>query len=163
MIHLPAVPSRLELVRKHWVADQAKYFKNTAARAEHVDKLTRRSVGTLFGAGLAIAIALAAIGFLEISLREELRRAMIFLAAFFPALAAAIKGYATKRAFSEHAKQYARMARVFSLARKRLDSANDTTLTDRTRGVLLQLGREALAENAEWILLHRERQIEPSM
>ena len=159
-IHLPAVPPRLELVRKHWVADQAKYFKNTAARAEHVDKLARRSVGILFGAGLAIAIALAVFG---INLGEELRRAMIFLAAFFPALAAAIKGYATKRAFSEHAKQYARMARVFSLARKRLDNANDTILTDRTRGVLLELGREALAENAEWILLHRERQIEPSM
>jgi hypothetical protein len=27
--------------------------------------------------------------------------------------------------------------------------------------VLLALGREALAENVDWILLHRERQTEP--
>lgn len=163
MIHLPAAPPRLELVRKRWVADQANYFKNASADAEHADKLSRRSVGALFGIGFAIAVALAVFGLLNVGLPEQLRRAMIFFGAFLPALAAAIKGFAGKRAFSEHAKQYARMARVFSLARRRLDSVNDTTLTDRTRGVLLELGREALAENAEWILLHRERQIEPAM
>jgi hypothetical protein len=77
-----------------------------------------------------------------------------------PALAAAIKGYVIKRAFAEHAKQYLRMSEVFALARARLETTDRTTLTPRLRRLFISLGREALAENAEWILLHRERQIE---
>jgi hypothetical protein len=161
MVHMTVAQPRLDLVRKHWIGDQGRYFAKAADRSEHDERRARRWSDILFGIGFGIALVLAAIGLLKLSLPEEAWRAMILLVAFLPALAAAIKGYAVKRAFSEQAKQYARMGRVFSLARKRLESVNDKTLTERTRGVLLALGREALAENAEWILLHRERQIEP--
>lgn len=161
MVHMPTVPPRIKLVREHWVADQSKYFPRAAERAEHAHKRAHRYSETLFSIGIALAIAIAVRGLLAHTTESDFWRLLILLVAFLPALAAAIKGYAAKRAFSEHAKQYARMGRVFALARKRLEGIEEDTLTDRMRGLLLALGREALAENAEWILLRRERQIEP--
>jgi hypothetical protein len=165
MIGMPPGASRLDLVQKSWVNDQSKYFTGAAQREEHRHRSRSRWVEVLFIVGLVIALGM--LGFEwhagDHPLSHELWYVIvpILLVAFLPAFATAIKGYAIKRAYAEHAKQYARMTRIFSLARKRLDGIEDHTLTARSRGVLLALGREALAENAEWILLHRERQIEP--
>jgi hypothetical protein len=167
MVRMPAAASRLKLVRERWVWSQSEFFTEAASR-EQTGEQTASWLGTgFFILGLVIAVSLAGLearAFLEkSSLSHEVPGviAAVLTIAFVSAMAGAIKGYAIKRAYAEHAKQYARMARVFSLARKRLDSANDETLTARTRSVLLALGREALAENVDWILLHRERQTEP--
>jgi len=163
MVHMPVAAPRLDVVRQHWINDQSRYFAKAADREQHAHVLSARAADGLFLLGIAIAIAIVLNG-LRASVQgsdSEIWRLLILLLAYLPALAAAIKGYAVKRAFSEHAKQYARMGRIFSLARKRIESVEDKTLTDRMRGLLLALGREALAENADWILLHRERQIEP--
>lgn len=73
-----------------------------------------------------------------------------------------LHAYADKRAFAEHARRYRRMGDVFAAARIRLDELKaQSAPAHETQAVVLELGREALAEHADWVLLHRERQVEP--
>jgi hypothetical protein len=64
---------------------------------------------------------------------------------------ALIYGYAETMALPDESKQYERMARLF-------DSAVQKPVADPY--LLEALGKEALAENGEWVLMHRERPVE---
>jgi hypothetical protein len=64
--------------------------------------------------------------------------------------AALVYGYAETMALSDESKQYGRMERIFGSALKKEIGPD----------LLEALGKEALAENGEWVLMHRERPIE---
>ncbi|HAI68897.1 MAG TPA: hypothetical protein DCM38_05595, partial [Gammaproteobacteria bacterium] len=82
-----------------------------------------------------------------------------------PATGALLHHYVEKMAFEEQAKQYERMATLFAKADeevKKLINApvqNEAT-QQRAEEVLFELGKEALEENGDWVLLHRKRQLE---
>ena len=164
-VRLHAGEPQLDLVRKHWVMDQFTFFSRAAKREEGYETTATRCGNFLLFLGLAIAVVLAALelGFGSGRPNHETLEVIgaLLAIAFVTAGAAAIRGYAIKRAYAEHGKQYGRMQRVFALAHKRLESVDGKIPPDRLRGLLLDLGREALAEHAEWILLHRGRLIEP--
>jgi hypothetical protein len=69
------------------------------------------------------------------------------------------EAYSYKKADKELIKQYRYMLRIFSAARRRLNKSR--TLGERQQ-VLRTLGEAALAEHAEWTLMHRERPLEHS-
>jgi hypothetical protein len=78
-----------------------------------------------------------------------------------PAIGAALlHGYIEKRALSEHAKQYSRMSVIFSNARERLPEMISSGQYQRAQHLLEELGKEALEENGDWVLLHRDRPLE---
>jgi hypothetical protein len=68
--------------------------------------------------------------------------------------------YANVRAFGEHQKQYERMEELFHSANESLDRAEASAAPADADRVLFDLGCEALAEHADWLLLHRARPIE---
>ncbi len=73
--------------------------------------------------------------------------------------------YADKMAFAQHAKEYERLHLIFTLAQQRfaeLSAAAEPSAAHhrRLRDLLLDLGKDALAENGDWVLLHRERPLE---
>jgi hypothetical protein len=85
-------------------------------------------------------------------------------------LAALVVAWAEKRLLSELAYQYNTMATLFRHAERRfateLESLRPGEADFPTRVRYLQdfifaLGKEALEENAEWLLLHRARPMEP--
>ena len=76
------------------------------------------------------------------------------------AAAAALYGYAEKTVLSEQARQYGRMAPVFRYAHTRLVDLLARGDLARAQAILLELGKEALAENADWLLLHRAQPLE---
>jgi hypothetical protein len=73
--------------------------------------------------------------------------------------AAVHDAYAYKKADKELIKQYRFMVRIFAAARRRLKACADLA---EQRQVLRTLGEAALAEHAEWTLMHRERPLEHS-
>jgi heme exporter protein D len=75
-------------------------------------------------------------------------------------IGALLHGYAEKQALSEHVKQYDRMSVLFANAKQRLGEALDGEQLHEARLLLRELGREALAENGDWVLLHRQRPLE---
>ncbi|HET9835944.1 MAG TPA: hypothetical protein VFP88_06345, partial [Rhodanobacteraceae bacterium] len=72
-------------------------------------------------------------------------------------IAAARESYAYRKADKELIKQYRYMGGIFASARRKLDAAQDPRSQ---RDVLRALGEAALAEHAEWALMHRERPLE---
>ena len=68
--------------------------------------------------------------------------------------------YANVRAFGEHQKQYERMAELFASADEAMERAESRTAPADAELVVFDLGCEALAEHADWLLLHRARPIE---
>src|SRR5207253_77201 len=75
-------------------------------------------------------------------------------------IGALLHGYAEKQALSEHVKQYDRMSVLFANAKQRLGEALQGERLHEARLLLRELGREALAENGDWVLLHRQRPLE---
>jgi hypothetical protein len=77
----------------------------------------------------------------------------------FPLIAGIRDAYSYKKAEKELIKQYRFMSGVLANARRLLDSSDNPNFR---RRVLRALGTAALEEDAEWILMHRERPLEHS-
>jgi len=73
--------------------------------------------------------------------------------------AAVHEAYAYRKADKELIKQYRFMQRIFSAAQRRLTICK---AVGEQRQILRTLGEAALAEHAEWTLMHRERPLEHS-
>jgi hypothetical protein len=153
----PTGLNALAAVLTHWVKGQREYFIGTVHRDDA--KLTRSERFVRIFLLLGIAIAIASIFVLH-NLNEWGEGLLLVAAGLAPVTAALIHNYAEKQALAEHIKQYERMSILFANAEKRLDEsihAGDSTLA---RNQLRDLGKEALNESADWVLLHRERPLE---
>ena len=154
----------LDFVQRHWVGDpgrpddtgQLGYYIGKAGQCYRLRRLTER-LGTLcLWSVIVIAVVLALLaGQIDVTARTVL----LLLLGLLPLIAAVRGAYAHKRADRELIKQYGFMARIFRNARRRLDAAgNDAEI----REILHLLGKAALDEHAEWILMHRDRPLEQS-
>ena len=74
--------------------------------------------------------------------------------------AALLHNYAEKAAWAEQSKQYHRMAQIFALAEQRLREMIRLGNYQGAQRLIQELRKEALAENGDWVLLHRERPLE---
>lgn len=63
-------------------------------------------------------------------------------------------------ALSEEAKQYDLMARLYCRAANDFRDALNAGNEPRLRPITRELGHDALLENGDWVLLHRERPME---
>ena len=170
-----------QMVTRGWIEDQRNFFtgpvsevvggkaglnKRAAERGEHWAHMF------LFG-GLGGALVLAAIEVLRLALQAngvdleklwpELHHAqdwLLVLAATAPAVAAFFTVSVDLRAYEAHAHSYALMGRIFERARREATCTSAATDDREFQALVRELGREALAENAEWLLDHRHRPIE---
>jgi len=86
---------------------------------------------------------------------------LLIIAVFVLAgLAGVLHTYIDKRALSEHTKQYERMGTLFTLAAQRMKKRLEEKRTDEARRILLELGKESLAENGDWLMTHRNRPVD---
>jgi len=154
---------RLQFVLEHWVADQGEYFRGAIKRSNEKSDLMERLVraclivAVLIGFGLFIATQ---------TITYPPREDPMWLAAAIIAIdlllaGAALLHHANQRmAHSEHLKQYRRMLIIFDNAVKSIQSLLDSGNVAGARACLRALGKEALIENGDWVLLHRERPLE---
>lgn len=92
-------------------------------------------------------------------LPENIKTTLVLVMAVLSIIAAVREAYAYRKADKELIRQYRFMQRIFAGARAALDRTDDPV---RQRDILLSLGDAALAEQAEWTLMHREREVEHS-
>jgi hypothetical protein len=182
--HAAVDPERmryLELLLKHWVCDQAKFFTRRAK--EDQEKLERSERGSRIllwsGVGISIifAVALLASSLLHYDFHESIadnhpmHGLLILLMTVPPVMAALLHSYTEKTALSEHVKQYSRMSGLFTNAEKQLsallrpkhprDARPSVEDVELARELIEELGKEALVENGDWVLIHRERPVDP--
>ena len=159
----------IERVRKYWVEDQGKYFARASKREEERREKIERVEGfyalwALCLTVISLAVFLIVGLFLErkgMSLRESPWIDVAIIAVdLILAGAALLHHFGDRMAYSEHAKQYSRMGMVFSRASANLDGLIAKNDAAGAAKCLKKLGREALEENGDWVLIHRERPLE---
>lgn len=91
---------------------------------------------------------------------ERVRHFVVLVIGMTAVVGALVHNFAEKRAFDQHAKQYARMGEIYGRAQRRLGSLIDAGDLPQAQRVVLELGQESLSENGDWVLLHRARPIE---
>ncbi|MGD9264565.1 MAG: hypothetical protein PVJ71_02180 [Lysobacterales bacterium] len=152
----------VDWVIEQWVGDedsqtgQLSYYQRKeqekAARFQRTTWLGKVALAM----GILIALALAVAG---ADMSDNQRNVLLVLMGLFPLIAGVRDAYSHKKAEKELIKQYRFMRGVLANARRLLDSSDDPQFR---RRVLRALGDAALEEDAEWILMHRERPLEHS-
>jgi len=143
---------RLTQVLKHWVEDQSRYFGHAAHRDHEKRQKIERWVGILFAATLGFA-------FVQIFISSSIP--YIWLAVgTLPVLAAVMHTYTEKMAYTEHKRQYDRMSVFYHRAKVHLEELIGANNISEAQSFIAELGREALIENGDWILTHRDRPLE---
>ena len=149
----------VDCVLKHWVEDQRTFF-DRATRRDH-SKLARRETlaQALFGFGLALAALVVALHLFlpDFGESSHWRHLLIVVMGITPAIAAAIGGYAEKMAFSAQAKRYDWMKALFDRAANQLRLLVDRKDYSGAQQLIFDLGKEALEEHGDWVMIHRER------
>jgi len=147
---------RLALVRKYWIDDQQKYFEKAAERdlAKH-ERLERTGLRCIYGVGFLYVILLVS----RLNHAEYPEGISIALETLLGA-AAILHHYDNRMAYAEHAKQYRRVAALFAHGSELLGKFLDHRDYENAAICAKQVGDEALTENGDWVLLHRERPLE---
>jgi hypothetical protein len=139
--------SRSQQLHYYWHASRAK-----AALSSFAEWLSRGSVVIGFGIACVLVVELL-LG------KQAPQRELMFCIGFFSLVGGVIEALGHKTADRELQRQYEYMYRVFLAAHDRLMAAHSDE--DR-RAILALLGRTALTEHAEWLLVHRDRPIDRS-
>ncbi|MEO6264169.1 MAG: hypothetical protein ABIO58_04295, partial [Luteimonas sp.] len=133
---------------------QLAYYERKAALCERHHLRTQGLGKACLWAGIGISLFLALFhGVIAGGIRNVLVTSMGALSL----IAAVREAYAYRKADKELVKQYRFMHRIYRNARIALDGAG--SIQER-REILRALGEAALAEHAEWALMHRDRPIE---
>ncbi len=166
----PTGPTR-ETIEKwllpRWVEIQCGFFKRAALR-DHRKILRRgRWVNGLVGAAFVMTLVMLALRlgwepkWFDVHVQTEaLKHVLLVLMVVVPTIAAALGGYSKQMAFAPQAKRYQWMAALFDRARRRLEDALRANDLSTARRLFLELGTEALGENGDWVMMHRERELE---
>jgi hypothetical protein len=159
------ISRRIEQVQEFWVTSQARYFVRAAHRDEGKLERYEAWVKALVVASPVVAALTALAMLLPTPLAHWIHhhvyahKLLIVLVFLLAGVAGVLHTYADKLALAQHVKQYQRMGTLFGLAQTRLSRALAEGTGDASH-ILLDLGKEALAENGDWVLAHRERPVD---
>ncbi len=151
--------SDLRTVIREWVGDaehggQLDYYACKAEQRARQLRITEAVGRASLYIGIGISVMLAVLAHW---LSADAKNAAVIAMAVFSILAAVRESYAYRKADKELIKQYRFMQRTFTAARTALEHAEDAT---EQREILCALGEAALAEHAEWAVMHRQRPLE---
>jgi hypothetical protein len=139
---------------QHWIEHQAAYF---GTRQEVYElRLARKRMAVRAWVSIGLVAVIGAIGLAKVhAIPELIHQLLVILTVTAPALALLTESYSERLGIEEQAKAFDRMAAVYRTARDLYQSTvTDTVLRKR---LLLELGREALIESANWLILRRAR------
>jgi hypothetical protein len=162
-MRVPVEPGRdgLAAVIREWIGGagspgQLDYYLATADKRARQHRRNELLASVCLWAGITLSLLLV---ILARWLDGQVQSGMVSAMGVLSLAAAVHEAYAYKKADKELIKQYRFMARIFTAARRRLGQSRSE---DEQRQILRTLGEAALAEHAEWTLMHRERPLEHS-
>ena len=155
----------LKFVLERWIKNQREFFKNGSETSKEQSELMETWVSSCLSLAIGLAIALLGlVAYVQYSL-DELWQCPectwidwpVILIDAFLAAGALLHHANQRRAHAELRKQYTRMINIFENASRAIGQKTDLQAA---RVCLQKLGQEALLENGDWVLLHRERPLE---
>ena len=155
-LHDGDLRKRLEFARKYWIDDQDKYFCRARAKNfEYHECLERAGRVCIIGVAI-LGVVLLVRSLFDLSFLEPVAIALEVMLAG----AAIFHHFNNRMAFAEHAKQYERVATLFAHGSKLMGKFLKHHDCKNALQCVKNVGNEALAENGDWVLLHRERPLE---
>jgi hypothetical protein len=161
-----SLAERYRALLKDWVNDQETYFTRASAREQRKLEGHERWIQRCFVTGMVLAVMAFLVQVLELVFQYPewihtvpIVDLLVFLMSLALVVAALREWYTTRMAYSEQIKQYQRMSYLFRLASQRLKAALKRERPQEAEHVIRELGKEALEENGDWVLLHRTRPI----
>jgi len=158
----PPATAHPELALQYWIGGQASYYADRAHSQRKRMHLYERGSQLFMGAGL-LATALLVVFWNRLETLPLWHHWLVVLMGFAPIGAALWETYSERLGLRAQVNQYARFAGIFRRARRFADRLDrHPTRHDRHQALvalLRELGREALMENGDWVLLLRERPI----
>lgn len=159
-----------KVIFERWIESQRAYFDRAAGGQERKLERFERRIQFCFRMGLMIVLVLGVWAALltvkhhfhpELLARvhdapELLHGALLLAITMSAVIAALTHNYVEKLALETQVRMYQRMRRLYRHYSEKLHAAHGS---DFVHGVFA-LGREALAENGEWVMHHRERPLE---
>lgn len=172
LLKKPAGMACFEKVKSAWIEEQRHYFVGTIGKAggnkaeynKVKSTLWSRRARNLFMAGVFIVVVLVFFRTYLIDRWPEngsnLVHSMGVAYGLLFALAGMSKVYQKINAFSEHSRSFRRGGLLMLRAGQRLEAALSKTDLDFAQRIIYETGCEALDENGDWLLLHRDRPVE---
>ncbi|HEX5736350.1 MAG TPA: hypothetical protein VF131_26200 [Blastocatellia bacterium] len=151
-------PHQLRLVLNEWVTGQRRFFANAAKRDQRKLKWQKRFVRLFFLISVALTATQTVLQIYQQASQGE--DWLIFSMGLALVIAGLLAGYGERRALAEQIRQYAQMATIFANAEQRLTELLEKGEQAQALELLEELGKEALGENGDWVILHRERAVE---
>lgn len=163
---------RWRLVREGWVRSEARWFAEKAdARRASFTRCRAASSAFLWAGFTTVSVLLALLvapGARATPVEDAALHAvppyvhlLIVVSALLMLVGALARAFAEKMAFEAESDRYRLMQPIFERADARLVALLDAGALGDARRLVEELGREALAENAEWLLARRERKLGP--
>ncbi len=116
-----------------------------------------KAAGVCTVSGIILTFLWKADRFLHIPLPAWVGQGCMVLGPLLLALAIGLKAYGEIMAYWENFRRYEKMAFLFAQGGQAMAGAARQGETGLQRHVLLEIGKEALAENGDWLLQHRAR------
>ena len=156
----PRAQPQMVRVFADWVRGQTQYFRGRTAHQEHRMHRIEWASGIFLATGLLATLTLVVL-WPALERHSGVHHWIVLVMGFSPIAAALWEAFAEKSAVRAQANQYARFATIFQHAETvmaRLRSrAEGPERSAAEQAVVRQLGREALMESGDWVLLLRER------
>jgi len=145
---------RFEQIRQHWIADQNRFFSRSAPDNAELETAYETAARIAF----AVAVLTAGIQLWQHAAHHHMSHALVLTTFGFLVIVAFLEEYADVRAYSILARRYRWMAALFATAETRFSElVEKEESASSIRQLVFELGCEALAENADWVIQHRER------
>jgi len=157
--------AKTELALKHWVEHQAHWYSGKSARQQGIlgrlDRLSRRSLFVVWLVSMIVPLSLLASWHVLAVWQElashETNHGLLLLLVPLPSLAIGLfRVWVEQSGYDVQARKYHHMAQIFRRAAARVQGLLDQKKVEDARETLRRLGIEALEENGDWLLLHRE-------
>lgn len=146
-----------------WINDQLEFFAGSSGSPGEVDNNRRLNMqclqmgrqllllGLILGA-MSAAVLWSGTSWLSHETYHTLVTVLPMLAGLGIVGAGICYAWRERFAYAEHVNNYEAMVKIYQEAQQRMKDS--TTIPE---AVLVDLGREALAESTDWLMLHRER------
>jgi len=148
----------LAWVRDAWLESQLNYFQKKSPENGKKQKLFNRLAGVSFF--LALVITIGTLASHLAGTDDSFLNMLVLASGICFLISAVLKNYADQMAFEEHKNRYHVMGEIYKTALSRFDIYMSQHDFARAQNILILIGKEALAENAGWLRLHRQRQFE---
>lgn len=153
-----------EMVCTCWVHDQALYHSKTARLRTDYRKLFEIGVLIFFTLGTLLAVFIGIRGLVRLHGHvDQIEDWLLVFTGLTTTIAAAIAAFAEKMGISAESRHFSRMVDLFMHASSQMAAFDKDNDTNKMNDLLLAIGKEALDENAFWVILHRERPLEVPM